>query len=117
MNEVKVEKQRLLGELEKNLDQHSRELEELKTERQKAVLNYFESEKQKVQSDSKYQPEIKSFPMPESHIKDYKKVIKMVEMSVENEIVLTDRQFSEYVMDDWNWKVGFNLTKSMYNIE
>lgn len=54
-------------------------------------------------------------PMPEEHTKDYDRAIKMVEMSVSNQITLTENDFAMYVMDDWAWKRQFLASNSTYS--
>jgi hypothetical protein len=44
---------------------------------------------------------------PESHMGDYARVLKMLEMDIKPEIMLDEQQFANYVMDEWNWKYNF----------
>lgn len=44
---------------------------------------------------------------PQNHIGDYNKTLKMLEMSVDDKIALSSSEFSQYVLDDWQWKIGF----------
>lgn len=54
---------------------------------------------------------------PASHLADYARVLKMLEMSVKEEITLDEGQFSCYVMDEWNWKWDFMHTNSRYSMK
>lgn len=49
------------------------------------------------------------------HTKEYDRVIRMLEMSTADEITISEGQFTQYVMDDWNWKSQFQATSQMYN--
>lgn len=51
---------------------------------------------------------------PSQHIKDYDRVIRMLEMSQADEIVISESQFNQYVMDDWNWKTTFLASNTRY---
>lgn len=53
--------------------------------------------------------------VPVNHTKDYDRIIRMVEMSVADEIELSQRDFSAYVMDDWTWKQQFLTSNSTYS--
>jgi hypothetical protein len=54
-------------------------------------------------------------PAPENHTRDYDRVIKMVEMSVDDELELDQTEFAQYVMDDWHWKRQFLASNSSYS--
>lgn len=53
------------------------------------------------------------FP-PQSQVKDYDRVIRMLELSVDNEIELTADEFANFVQDDWHWKDNWTITNSNY---
>ena len=52
---------------------------------------------------------------PVSHIRDYDRVIMMLELQLDNEVDLTEREFQAYVMDDWDWKRAFLTSNSYYS--
>lgn len=52
--------------------------------------------------------------VPVSHERDYDQVIKMLEMSVDDEISLKSDEFACYVMDDWDWKQVFLASNARY---
>lgn len=53
--------------------------------------------------------------VPVEHTKDYERVIRMLTMSTADEITISESQFTQYVMDEWNWKAGFVGSTAMYN--
>jgi hypothetical protein len=55
-------------------------------------------------------------PRPVDQTRDYDKVIKMLEMSVDDEIELTQNEFTQYVMDDWSWKKQFSAVNKTYTV-
>lgn len=57
-----------------------------------------------------------SLPTPMDCTKDYDRAIKMLEMSVDDQIILDETSFSQYVMDDWNWKRQFLTSNSTYSL-
>lgn len=56
-----------------------------------------------------------SLPAPESHAADYDRVLTMLSMSVDDEITLDQKSFSQYVMDNWDWKESWEGTKMSYS--
>jgi len=51
---------------------------------------------------------------PTSNVADYDRVIKMLEMSIEDEIELTSEEFENFVQDNWHWKEHWHLSNSKY---
>lgn len=52
--------------------------------------------------------------VPVSHERAYNQTIKMMEMEVEDNVVLTASQFACFVMDDWDWTQEFRNSTSPY---
>src|SRR6185295_867061 len=52
--------------------------------------------------------------VPQSHEKAYDQIIRMMEMSVDEEITLTCSQFACFVMDDWDWKEQWSASNATY---
>lgn len=55
------------------------------------------------------------FPKVESHEADYNRAIRMVEMSVNKEIELDEKQFDQLVMDSWHWQHDFMRLATAYS--
>jgi hypothetical protein len=55
-----------------------------------------------------------SLVAPVNHTSDYESIIRMLGMSVEEQIVLSQHDFTQYVMDNWSWKLAFDQTRVMY---
>lgn len=51
---------------------------------------------------------------PITHEADYRRVIMMLEMSVKDEIVISESQFRQYVLDEWQWKSAFDSVVGSY---
>jgi len=52
---------------------------------------------------------------PRSFEKSYDQAIAMLEMSVDDEITLTDHEFAQYVLDDWEWQETFKTQTANYS--
>ena len=55
-------------------------------------------------------------PVPHDHSAEYDRAIKMVEMSVDENLELTEPEFAQLVMDDWGWKQQFTASNSRYGV-
>lgn len=55
-----------------------------------------------------------NLPEPEDHTTGYDRIIRMVEMDERDSIELGEREFAQYVMDDWEWKQQWVDTVSNY---
>lgn len=51
---------------------------------------------------------------PECHTSEYDRVIKMVQMSEDEVIELTDEEFQRYVEDDWGWRRQWSALNMKY---
>ena len=115
---VNVAKAVLLERLKANLTQHM-------TDYAEAVQGY----KIKVESDLKKMLKIIRSTTPEalvqrnvsltstppvSHEAEYKEIIEMLEMSVDEIINLDGPSFKSYVMNEWTWSRNFDMTTTLY---
>ena len=115
LNSSKVKKHELLDVLKSNLDKHTNDVGELLELRREEMQEYFSVNLQKMEKDSEYNPEENiNFRMPVDSSKDYKKAIRMIEMTQDEVIELNEEQFDRLVMDNWDWKEQLVLTSSMY---
>lgn len=51
---------------------------------------------------------------PISYEDDYDKAIRKLELNVNDRISLNEKEFSSFVMNDWEWKNNFLVVNSMY---
>lgn len=51
---------------------------------------------------------------PQDHTPEYDRVIKMLEMSVADEVTISETQFAHYVQDEWGWKQTFTTVAASY---
>jgi hypothetical protein len=52
---------------------------------------------------------------PQQYLKEYDKALKMLDLSVKDEIEITNSEFSYYVEDDWDWKERFSASNRLYS--
>lgn len=114
MKTVTVKKSELLQSLKANLDEHAAQLLTFQEERNAEMRTRLQKVLDEV-SQGLYGPDHLSFPMAPDHREDYRRAIRMVEMSVDDTIELDQHEFNQYVMDNWGWKENFLRTASTYN--
>ena len=114
MNEVKVNKAQLLSVMGKNLAKHKEDIKELLEERRTQLTEYFEGAVSKMARDKNYQPAGKNFPLPEDKSESYERAIRMAEMSVDEELTLSQNEFHQLVLDNWHWKHDLLTTSAFY---
>ena len=115
-HEVTVTKVELLGVLEKNREGHREKfLKAQKAYRQRAI-----EELDRSLEDARMGRDIRliiSLPKPEDHTEDYDREIRMLKMSVSDQITLQSYEFDQFVMDRWDWSQKFTTTASSYGVQ
>ena len=113
MHNINVNKGTLVGILKDNRKKHK----ELYNE---AVLGYhievcekLEDALRKASCGEEYITNL-SMTKPEHHIKDYDRVIGMLELATETEIELNSGEYDQYVNDEWHWAGMTNSINTMY---
>ena len=117
---VKVNKVELLEKIKIALEEH-------KTEYEKALRGW--CAKMQIAAENVVTRvktgELKAFPnefrnlmaMPSLHVEDFEKAIKMLEMSVDDEIELEPDDFDQLVLGNWAWKEQWAHTNALYSRE
>jgi len=115
MNIVTVERDALLTIVKGNREKH-REifLDAVKGFRTK-VIDILEQRLEDARAGRRINVRF-NLPTPVDQTREYDRVIKMLEMSIDPTIELTQSEFSQYVMDDWSWKHQFTATNSAYTV-
>jgi hypothetical protein len=57
-----------------------------------------------------------SLTQPSDHTKDYDRIISLLEMAEGDFIPLDERQFAQYIQDDWDWKQQSLTANSTYSM-
>lgn len=114
MKIVRVKKAELLAILQKNRAEHREIFLEAQEGYKKTVIAELEKALEEARSGKKITRGI-SFATPVDQTKDYDRAIRMIEMSTEDIIELTENDFAQYVMDDWSWKNTFAFSNAHYS--
>ncbi len=110
--EVTVRRSELLDVLKKNRGTHVNDFKaacsgyrELATQKLQESLKDVQRQLSVLKEGDKLPHVFVSFslPPPVSHERTYDQIIRMMEMEVADNVVLTASQFGCFVMDDWEW--------------
>lgn len=113
MKTVKVNVEELLKTVKKNRDAHR----ELFLKAQEGYREMVIEELDRMLSDARTGKPLRvsiKAPQPEDHTDDYDRVLKMLIMSVDEEIELDVLEFDRYVMDNWEWARLAAASNTMY---
>lgn len=115
-SKVTVKKAELLTAIRANREVHRNEFIKALDGYREIVIERLELTLKNVRGGGRFDSdEFVLLVAPMDHTKDYNRVIKMLEMSTADEITVTERQFQQYVLDDWTWKMDFLATNARYS--
>ncbi len=55
-----------------------------------------------------------ALPRPVNYTKQYDKIIGIFELSNETERKITEQEYTQYVLDEWNWQATFYANSMSY---
>ena len=113
MEVVKIEKKKLLERLKTNREKHKEIYAEAKEGYREEAVKRFKSELKKAKKGDDFRASL-GILQPVSNLKDYDKIIAMVDIHCEDTIELNSHEFSQYMLDDWVWKDNFVMSNSRY---
>lgn len=114
MKVVKVNRGALLGVIQENRDKHRAIFQEALDGYKDEALRLLNGHIDRIKR-GKVSTVFVSLPAPQDHTRDYDRILRMLNMSVDAEVELSEPDFAQYVMDDWAWKREFLTTASVYN--
>lgn len=113
-SKVSIKKEELLAAITTNRDQHKKDFDEAMLGFRTAAIEAMQRNIATAAGGGEIKLGI-ALTIPVEHTKDYDRVIRMITMSTADEITISEAQFTQYVMDDWNWKAAFVGSTAAYN--
>lgn len=105
----------LLKVIRDNHEEHVRIYKVARAAYQAEAVKYLEESLALAKEGKEIRREIKLIE-PMNHSTDYDQIISMLEMTSDKFIVLDSREFSMFVMDNWNWKDQFENMALSYGV-
>lgn len=115
LQEVKVDREKLLGTLRENKAKHVAEYESAVEAYRDKAEKALRKRAIEIRDGKTLRKEVDDLPEPRSFVADYDRAIAMVEWSEEGQIVLEEQDFRAFVLDEWNWRGQFAGTTALYN--
>jgi len=118
MNAIKMNRLELLAIVQANKITHVAEFIEAVEDYKKLVLQIAQGNAKLAKTaDLEQFKKIKAQPAPPaSYENDYKRAIRMLELSVEDVIEVEEDVFNQLVLDEWHWKRAFTMSNSTYKV-
>lgn len=111
--EVTVDRTELLGIIRQNREAHRATFEKaVKVFTDKLIA--WHKEQAKILLRGGEAAHWHSLPVPEDHTEDYDTIISMLEMHVEPTLVLSFREYDNFVRDNWGWSKTFAANTQSY---
>lgn len=107
MEEVTVNKAELLEALRANREDHRKIFEEALVGYAKEAQAELREHLKRLAAGKRRNIYIQKI-VPEDHTRDYDTAIRMFEMALGETVVLKEKDFRQYVMDDWGWAKQFS---------
>lgn len=116
MNAIKMNRLELLTIVKENKEKHIADFIESVADYKQLVVKYAKENLRLAKTeDMKEIAKIKSLPgAPVSYEDNYKRAIRMLELSVEEIIEVEEDVFNQLVLDEWSWKRAFVASSTMY---
>lgn len=115
MNEVRIQKAKLIEILTKNRAEH-RDIFLAAQKAYRATVIEVLDEQLKLARDGKpfVLARITSLVCPQDHTKEYDTVLRMLELSLDDVVILSNSQFTNLVEDIWGWSRSWAASASTY---
>lgn len=114
MNAIKVTVSALLATVKENREKHRTIFLEAQTGYREAVIKELDSMLADARNGKRIRRSV-TLVEPMDQTNDYDRVIRMLDMTCDKEILLEESDFRAYVLDEWNWKVRFNASNVGYS--
>lgn len=109
-----VERDNLLDVLNTNRDAHRAIFEEAIEGYRKAAVEQLEEHIDRIKAGSLKEVYLR-VPVPYDHTDEYERIIGLIQMSKDDEVVLTPDEYRCYVQDDWDWKNAWLISNKGYS--
>ncbi len=115
MQEVRIQKGKLLEIIKKNRDEHYVIFLEAQKKYGDTLIKMLERQLTAVREGRPFAlQEIVGLVQPTNHTADYDRALQMLELSVDDVITLTTADFANLVQDQWQWTQQWARSASRY---
>jgi len=112
--DTSVKKEALLEILKKNRANHHKVFVKAVAKYRDQLLEQLEEHVKRIRTQKGAIRVYISLPVPEEHLSDYDRAIRMVELDTRPEILLTEKDAAHFIEDCWEWEHSFLSNTTSY---
>ena len=113
MDDIKVDKAKLIKKLKKNRAKHRALFETAQVVYREQMIKELDRALDEAKNGGQI-IRMFSLPIPEDHTDDFDTVIEMMEWSEGKKVILSHREFQTYVRNEWGWQQSFAANTVAY---
>ena len=113
MNHTRMSRELFIDKVTRNMESHRALFEKALKGYRRRLIEELERRLEDVKKGRHIEQSIR-LPEPQDHTDDYKRVILMAEYDLSDTVELSEREFSQYVMDQWDWTDAFSASTEAY---
>lgn len=115
MQSIKVSKTKLIEILNKNRSEHRDIFLAAQNQYRKVVIEVLDEQLQLARDGKPFVLAIiVQLVSPEDHTREYDRAIRMLELSLDETVTLSEAEFMNLVQDIWNWSRSWAASNSTY---
>lgn len=114
MQSTKVNIKKLIEKLRANRESHRKTFAEARAQYVLEATQLLADRYNDASRTGKIDLDFSSLIQPVSYVSNYDLILSMLEMSIEEDVVLSQSDFNRYVMDNWEWKHSFETSTMGY---
>lgn len=114
MKDILVNKTELLGTLQRNRTEHQEIFAEAEKGYHLKAIGLLRAELDKAEKGEEFKTYIE-LTKPASYVKEYDRIIGMLKMSEEPLISLSEQDYRNFVLDEWQWSGTFYASNVSYS--
>lgn len=115
MKQVRVDKAKLLAILKKNREDHRGIFLAAQKQFRVVAIKALDQQLKAARSGKPFVlTNLAVLEAPQDHTADYDRSIQMLEMSVDAQILVDEREFQNYVQDIWQWSRDWAVSNMRY---
>ena len=115
MKQVRVDKAKLLAILKKNREDHRGIFLAAQKQFRVVAIKALDAQLKAARTGRPFElVRLSALEAPQDHTADYDRSIQMLEMAVDKEILVDEREFQNYVQDIWNWSRDWAVSNMRY---
>jgi len=114
MKEITINKKNLVTTLYKNMETHNKEYNEVMVKYLAMAVKAVDKLLKKLKKGEVNTSLYIDLQKPKSNVQDYKTAIEMLELEVNTNVTISEREFRQYIKNEWEWTRSFEFSKTTY---